>query len=104
MKQREANMDLDDIRSRGNMQFDDPIILKQMPILLKSQSVYYGFKGLLNFSRPRQPKNKFVEQSIYRVSRFENKYISSVWVSWSFILVPCTAVSYFLWNAQNMMI
>ena len=97
--QREANMDLDDIPS-GNIQFDDPMIAEQASILLKN-TVYYGFKGLLNFGRARKPQNKFVKQSIYRINRFENKYVSSVWVSWSFILIPCTAVSYFLWNAPK---
>lgn len=84
----------------GNIDFDDPMIAEQTPILFKN-TMYYGFQGLRNFGRNRKPKNTFVTESIDRINIYQSKHISPIWVSWSFIIVPCTAMSYFLWTASK---
>eukprot|EP01084_Bolivina_argentea_P194072 332948_1 len=81
----------------GDIQWNDPLISDMGPILFKN-TIYYGLKGLLNFGRVYKPTSKFVQDSLKRVSNYETKYISSIWISWSFIIVPSTAISYFLWN------
>merc|ERR1719203_2450620 len=80
----------------GDIDFNDSQLAGTGTKLSKNL-FHYGFKGLLNFGRRRTSDNAVVEEAVKRVSQ----HGTSIWISWSFLIIPTSAMSYLLWNAPK---